>query len=219
MRRMSFLIVSAATLVLAAACSTGAPATLAPGATRAPGATQPPVAVGNQCAGTPTINPAGSPQPVIPGDPDLEAIFPSEIAGEPVENVESIRYVAYLCFSQGQSAVDQIVANTGGIDPNFAYASADATVEGEMVDIIAFRTPGADAGLMIQNFGMLILVLGGDPADNQGTMASANIGGKNVTVRTDADGDISYLYPRGDVLFGFFNASESQAATILAALP
>jgi hypothetical protein len=50
-------------------------------------------------------------------------------------------------------------------------------------------------------------------------MAPASIGGKSAFVWTQADGDLSYLYPRGDVLFGFFDATEAQAATIFAALP
>jgi hypothetical protein len=225
-RRTPFLILSAATLALVGACGGGgAPATLAPGTTVAPGtavapATQPAGPVGNTCSAYPTPNPAGSPQPVIPGDPELEALFPSEIDGAPVDDIASFNWLAYLCFYQGQSGLDDIVANVpGGIDPTFTYANADAVVAGEDVGIDAFRTPGRDAGLMVQNFAQLILILGGPIEETQGSMASASIGGKNAFVWTQPDAELSYLYPRGDVLFGMTDGTEAQAATIFAALP
>lgn len=225
MRRASFLIVSAAVLAVAAACGGGPATTPGPGGTSASGGPTvgtptPGGPVGNSCAGTPTPNPAGSPQPVIPRDPDLEALYPSEIDGVPIEELVSYRWLAYLCFFQGQSAVDDILANVpGGIDPNLSYANALVWVDDEGVSLDAFRTPGQDAGLMVQNFAQLILILGGDLDDNQGTMASASIGGKNAFVWTQEDGDKSYLYPRGDVLFGMTDVTEEQAGTIFAALP
>ncbi len=62
-------------------------------------------------------------------------------------------------------------------------------------------------------------MLGGDLEASQGTMAPATIGGKSAFVWTQSHDEKSYLYVRGDTLFGLNSLSDAQADTVFAALP
>lgn len=238
MRHASFLIVAAATILLAAACGGSGPAstlapitTPAPGATAAPGTSTAPIPtvasptqpapVGNSCAGFPTPDPLASPQPEMARDPELEAKFPTEVDGEPVTDVNSFRWLEYLClYGGGQTEVDRIAAVAGGFPfANLSYGTAQTTVDDEDVEIQGFRTPGQDAGVLVQNFQQFILIIGGAVEDTGGTMAPATIGGKNAFVWTDSDGDLTYVCVRGDVVFGSPDVTEAQIEKIFAALP
>lgn len=182
-------------------------------------ATQPADPAGYSCANVPTFDPLASPLVGPHVDPDLEALFPTEIAGEPLENLVSIRWVNSLCLHGGQSAVDQALA---GAPSGISLAALTYAIGsyGDTVDVTAYRTPGQDAGIMIQNFWPAMLAIFGAPAATQppGTMAPTSIGGKSAFVWTGQYGRNLYLYPRGDVLF-VTDMTEAQASTVFAALP
>jgi hypothetical protein len=178
--------------------------------------------VSGACAGVPPLDPLASEQPDVTADPELEAMFPAEIDGQPVENVSSFRWLEYLCHYWAPDEVNTAVAaaTTAGIPlATLTYASAEATVDGESVSIDAFRTPGVDANLLITNFQQVVLVLGGSVDEQGGTMSQATIGGKNAWIWTQPDSDITFLYVHGDVMFGMTSADEAQAAVVFAALP
>ena len=94
--------------------------------------------------------------------------------------------------------------------------AAHATVDGEDVEMTAFRTPGADANAMVQYLSLLAAQSG--TAINPGNVQSTNIGGKNVFAWTDSDGSRSFAYPSGDTLIFFDGVTDAQAAKILSAL-
>ncbi len=240
MRRAAFLIVSTATILVALGCTGGGPADTpgpvsspVPGTTPAPGTTPVPAGptvapptqagvppVGSSCAEVPTFAPGQAPS--FAPDVDLAARFPQQIDGVPVTGLNSLRMVDYLCtLGGGQVAVDYFASNVPqGL--NFAtlsHAYADAFVEGEEVDLTAYRAPGLDPNLMIQSFSQLIRALGGGDTEVVNT-ATATIGGKNVFVLTDENGGVGYLYPLGDVLFVVSDVvTDSQAAKIFTAFP
>lgn len=238
MRRAAILIVFTATILVALGCSSpvlapntgGSPA---PGTTPAPATTPnpggptiaPPTQAGvppagGSCAEVPTFAPGQAPS--FAPDVDLAARFPQQVDGVPVTGLNSLRMVDYLCtLGGGQVAVDYFASNVPqGL--NFAtlsHAYADAIVEGEEVDLTAYRAPGLDPNLMIQSFSQLIRALGGGDTEVVNT-ATATIGGKNVFVLTDENGGVGYLYPLGDVLFVVSDVvTDSQAAKIFTAFP
>lgn len=228
MRPASFLTLGCGILLVVAACGGGATVTLAPGATLAPGTTPapvvptvapPPVPVGNVCAGLPTFG-LQTPQPTFAQDTALIALFPAQIDGQPVENVQGARWIEVLCFYSGEAAVQQFVSRLPNISfATLTYAFATVSVDDEDVSLGAFRTPGQDGNLIVQSFPQMVNAIGGSTDPVQGTMSNANIGGKNVSVWTEADGDVSYLYVIGDSVFGVGDVTESQAAKVFAALP
>lgn len=242
MRKVRLLAVAGLFLV-AVGCGGGAAPTQVPGSTLVPGATAtlpgattptatiaatvvPPATTGGPvsvaCAGIPPLDPLASPQPELTRDPDLEALFPDEVDGQPVENVNSFRWLEYLCRFGNEGAADVAAGAAAAAGVNLltlTYGSARATVDDESVGIDAFRTPGVDANLLITQFQQVVLVLGGTAAEQGGSMAQANIGGKNAWVWTQPDNDATYLYVYGDVMFGMTLVTEAQAAAVFAALP
>ena len=222
--RRGFSAFTGATIVvmLAAACG-GAPAgTLAPGATPAPGGVTPaPVPVGNLCAGIPTFS-LQTPQPVIPDDPQLNAKFPTQIDGQPVTNVSSTNYLHSTCYYSGASEdlARFLAIFPPASVPLISTGTADATVDGEEVQIDALRIPGTDPNAIFSNFPAFLAAFGVEPAEIPLYQVSqTSLGGKNVHVVTDPDGDKSYSVVSGDTVFTANNATEAQAATIVAAIP
>jgi hypothetical protein len=88
--------------------------------------------------------------------------------------------------------------------------------------LTALRAAGADATNVVARFneiGAAINVALGQPVPSSPpTQTQANLGDKNVTLSTDSDGDVTYLYPSGDTIWVISDVTESQAAKMLAAL-
>ena len=229
MRLITGVIGSIALAVALIACSS-APAgpTLAPGQTATPAppagqtATPAPVGItGNECDAIPTFSLSNPTEPSFPPDLQAEAHFPATIDGQPVTDVKSQQWLYFLCYLGGQASFEQ-AANQANGQVNMAtssFAQATATVDGEEVDLTAWRTPGADATVLVQYLSLLAAQSGGNvlnPADVQQT----NIGGKSVYTWTDPDdGTKGFAYPAGDTLIFFEDVTDSQATKILTALP
>lgn len=220
--RRTLLILAAAAFVLAAACggpsaTTRPSPSIASGTTVAP-ATQPASSVGHTCANEPTFVPSASSPPTPHVDPDLEALLPTEIAGAPLQSA-STRLVTFLCMQGGQGAVDHAIANTpSGISlAAMTYATA-SNARSARVD--AFRAPGQDSGIMLQNFSRMMgaIFQGPEATPPPGRMAPISIGGKSAFLFTSGD-TIAYVYARGEVLFFVVGVTEAEAATVLATLP
>jgi hypothetical protein len=218
---------SVALLVVAVGCSSTPAATPTPppgGATQAPGgATQAPGGA-TQAPGGATQAPGGvgltghecDAVPTAPPDNDLLAHFPAQIDGVPVTDATSGSWVYTICSFGGQALLEQSAGDMAGINfANMTFGSASATVEGEDVTLSAFRTPGTDANQFVQ----ALAALAAQSGDLQpGELTASTVAGRTVFVHTDTDGTISYAFPSGDTLI-FFDATESQAAKIIAALP
>ena len=225
MRLISGTVSSAALAVAIIGCG-GAPAgpTLAPGQTATPappaGSTAAPGTTGHECDAVPTFsinNPAG---PSFPPDTVAESHFPATIDGQPVTDVHSQQWIYFLCYLGGQAQYDQAAGQSGG-GVNLAtssFAQARATVDGERLDLNAWRTPGADANQFVQHLGFLMAQAGGGTL-NTSEVQSGNVGGKNVYFWPGANGTKGYAYASGDSLVFFNNVTDSQATKILQALP
>jgi hypothetical protein len=226
-RLITGVIGSIALAVAIIGCSS-APAgpTLAPGQTATPappaGATPAPVGItGHECDAIPTFSLSNPTEPSFPPDPQAEAHFPATIDGQPVTDVDSQQWLYFLCYLGGQASFEQ-AANQADGKVNMAtssFAQANATVDGEEVDLSAWRTPGTDANALVEYLGILAAQSGGD-VFSPGDVQQTNIGGKNVYTWTDSDdGTRGFAYPSGDTLIFFEDVTDSQATKILQALP
>jgi hypothetical protein len=171
------------------------------------------------CAGQPTFSLA-TPQPSFAQDTDLNAKFPAQIDGQPVEGVQSGYYLAFLCAIGDQAQIARFAAALPGTNlAGLSFGSGRATIGGETVSISAFRLPGGDANQIIQHFAEFAVAIGADPSSLTGnTSTPATIGGKNAYIFTDQDGDVTYVYPSGDTVWSTTGTQE-QADKIFAALP
>ncbi|MEO8625572.1 MAG: hypothetical protein ABI452_02625 [Candidatus Limnocylindrales bacterium] len=237
---MTFTMLGAAVMAVAVvACGGTTPgasstpgATLAPGATAtpagstpaptAPGATTAPtgglVLTGHECDAVPTFS-LGNPDPSFPQDETLNAHFPATIDGQPVTDVTSSQWLYFICMTGGQAAVQRAVSQSGGSFnlASLSWGSATANVDGEDVDMTAFRTAGGDSNSMVQYLSLLAAQAGNQI--DVTNVSQANVGGKNVYTWTDADGTKNYAYASGDTLIVLDSVTDSQATKILSALP
>ena len=199
-----------AAVVLAVACSS----TPAPGASGAlPSFALPSIAV-------PSIPLGSFVLPSFTPDTELEALFPTTIDGQPVEGVDSASFLAVLqAFADDAEDQARIAAfisgmQSIGVDPTrVAFASGEATVNDQSVQIQALRTPGGSAAAAIDILVQL------DAPDEAPTLTTATLGGKNVTVATTSDGDVDYYYVSGEIAWFLSSVETEEAEIILAALP
>ena len=200
-------------------------ATLTAAVTLAVACTSTPAATPGPSIAVPSI-PSGSfviPSFVIPSfaaDTELEALFPATIDGEPVEGVSSASFLAVLqAFADSAEDQAQIAAfisgmQSIGVDPGrVAFASGQATVNDQSVQIQALRTPGGSAAAAID---ILVQI---DAPEEPPTLTTATLGGKNVTVATTSDGDVDYYYVNGEIAWFLSSVETEEAEIILAALP
>ena len=159
--------------------------------------------------------------PSFAPDTTLAAAFPTAINGAPVTNVQTGLYIDILHFIGDDEEIATMQQTLGsiGIDLNsMSFGNASVTLDETDLSIDALRVPGAQASAVIDNFPLIAQALGsGDQGDL--TITPTSLGGKNISVGTDAEGEISYLYPAGDTLWILSNMTQDEAGTILAALP
>jgi hypothetical protein len=156
-------------------------------------------------------------------DPALAARFPTQVAGQPVTNVQTVRFMDFLTLL-GSSDPAQATAFTQamasiGVDPRtLTEGTGMATVNDSTVPFEAIHTPGVDANRFIQVMPQLSVLF--SPEDQPPTLGQATIGGKNVTTLTDpSTGDVSYLYANGDVVWSVNSSDQAEVEAVLAALP
>ena len=219
MHRVSVAAVSLMLAALAvAACATGTPGTSSV-STLAGGS---PVAIQS----IPPLCSYGPPSGALPiidtnADPTLAAMFPTQVNGQPVTDVVTIKYKEYICsffgeFSPGGQALIQALL-AAGIDPTtMSQGSASTTVNGADVGYLAYRTPNVDATRLLALYPRLGVLSYGESAP---TLGQATIGGKSVTTATSASGVVDYLYPHGDVVWVVTPSDAATVATLLGALP
>jgi hypothetical protein len=159
-----------------------------------------------------------NPNPSFPPDTELQAKFPASIGGSPATDLSTGPFGAFLCLG-GQATYNQAVAGLpGGVNwATVSVGSADYTIDGEDLQLTAFRTPGSDARAFVDALLQLARNMGNDV---QGTLSNGPVGGKTAFIVTQPDGTKSYGYATGDTLFLIDeDATDAQAATMLAALP
>jgi hypothetical protein len=163
MRRLSVFAVPLMLIVVGActsgpaATSTTAPITAAPGTPSHPVATATPAAVGgSECDAIPTFS-LENPETSFPPDEVLESAFPGQIAGQPVTEVRTFSFAAWVCWVGGQAAVDELRSELqGGMDlPLLSTGTARVTVDGETVSFAALRLAGRSGTEIVDSFAQL----------------------------------------------------------------
>ncbi|MDQ2964986.1 MAG: hypothetical protein M3R57_03985 [Chloroflexota bacterium] len=212
-----------AMLVLLAGCSSAAPAgssspavASTPAASETPAAVSTPVPVATPEATAPETT--QGPVPSFADDPELAARFPTQVAGQPVANVMTGKFIDFLrALGSSQADIDKLSQQMAslGIDLNtVSLGSANATVNGSLVGILALRFPGHDANQLVENYATFSDMTPGD------TLSQETVGGKNVTVVRSSGGFAStWLYANGDVMWSTNTSNQEEAAAIFAALP
>ncbi len=142
--------------------------------------------------------------PSMNADPELEALFPATIGGEPVE-VISLAGEAVISESEDRDAVAEALGSIGktldDLTGAFAFSTAGA--------IVAYRVAGADATSFLP---LVIEAM----SDAEPVLTPATVGGKDVS---RLDGDTTFhVYPAGEVLW-LVTADEPILTEILTALP
>ena len=155
-------------------------------------------------------------------DPALAAMYPQTIGGQPVTNVQTLAYAQFLALlatgdPTSAQAIQSILTNAG-VDPTtMTFGTAEATVNQDSVNISAVHTPGVDATKVLSVFPQLQQVT--NPQESPPTAQQVTVGGKTVAKVTDSSGDVTYAYPKNDVLWTFSATDDTEAATVLQALP
>jgi hypothetical protein len=175
------------------------------------------------CAGFP-VYPQNQTPPSLPltRDPELETEFPTEVAGQTVNDLASGRYIETLCALGNEDSVNAALAAVpAGVDlTDVRVASADVQFGTELVTISAFRLPGHSGDELLSLVGVLSKTVAPSAARFASGLTQTTLGGKSVYSWNDAaTGADSYLYPHADTLFIVDGALPSQADQVLAALP
>jgi len=100
-----------------------------------------------------------------------------------------------------------------------SMGTAEVTIDDESISLVAFRLAGRSGTEIIASFAQLAAIAAGESGEPEAEFSTQTVGGKSVTVVTDQDGDVTYLYVVGDILWALSDVTPEQAATILAGLP
>jgi hypothetical protein len=163
-----------------------------------------------------------TPSPSFAQDAELVARFPSQIEGQPVEDVNTGFFIQLLCYLGDQEAISRFAAAAPGTAlGSISLGSGRVTLDEEPIVIQAIRIPGGDASQMVQNLPAFAIALGGDPEDVEGmTTEQISLGGKNAYKVTNNDGDVSYFYATGDTAYTISSGvDEALAGRVFAGLP
>ena len=197
--------------VMVAACGSASPTASTPAPSAAPGTPGPtaaPTSAGATDGETSSI-------PSFVPDTTLEAAFPDQIDGQPVTDVTSASFLAFMQEWGTQEDVDRYVTAMQSIGVNPALVSlgsANATIAGDEVFIQALRVPGGSAAAVVDQITRL------NTEDPPPTVTTGTLGGKQVTIATDSDGDVDYYYFNGEYAW-LLSLDEAQTAVVLAAVP
>ncbi len=149
-------------------------------------------------------------------DAELEALFPTEIAGQTLE-IQS--YQGAEAFSDVPQAVLDALAGQGKSLADLSVAQAysfDANTS-DLLNITAFQVDGADMAAMTDAF-VSALNDGEAPAEQ----TTRQISGKDVIVvrptSDSTDDELQYVYPSGDVLW-MVAAAEPALSEVFSKLP
>lgn len=209
------IVTAVALMAMIAGC--GSSATSAPGAATTPASAAPTVATVATASPAPASTGAGV-LPSFAGDPDLAAKFPKTVAGKPVTNITTARFLDFMAaFQVPQAEIDKDRADFSAIGVNLdtlILGLGQATVGTSMVQIQATRAPGMDA---VQLLPVAAKLSESNPTDK---VTTETVGGKSAAVVRDADGYASlWLYARDDIIWQVNTSSKDVADAVFAALP
>ncbi len=163
-------------------------------------------------APTPTLDPTDSPD--LHTATDLEAVLPQAVSGIPLHRT-SPSIQAQLSADPRFGSVLGLLGFFGKSAADIRFAEAVDPANPANLTMAAFQVRGIDARLF--SSAVTGIVVGAMPG---ATTSRVNLGGKNVTKATSANGGPNgYLYSSGDIVYGIQTADEGLAAAALATLP
>jgi hypothetical protein len=155
--------------------------------------------------------------PSFAPDPVIEGVFPAEIGGQPVTDVESANFLTVLqAMGMDPETVGEFVSGMQAIsiDPAaVGFGSGTVVLDDTLVAIQVVRFPGGNAGAALDTLTRI------DAPDEAPTLTNETIGGKAATVATNPDGDVEYFYVSGEWAWIVDNADREHVETIFAGLP
>jgi hypothetical protein len=162
-------------------------------------------------------------------DPDLAAKFPTQIGGQPVTDVTTVNFVEFMTAFAGDTPEDQtrlqafmqLLDNNGINAATLSFGSGKATVNDESVRIQAFRTPGVPSTTFLTLWPQLAQIgnfSSGETPAPPPTVGSATIAGKTITTFTDEDGNVTYVYPSGDIAWGVESSDQATLEAVFGAV-
>jgi hypothetical protein len=163
--------------------------------------------------------PTQQPGPSLVPDPDLAALFPATIGGQPVTvNTMQASYILSFFASspEAQGAIqhlsDQLAAQGKTVD-DLSYGNTQVTLDDKSVSIQALRVKGGDAAAIMD----ATLALTTSQMTSPQT-STAQVAGRDVTVTQDGDaGTKTYALPSGEVIW-FVQADEPALSEVIGAL-
>jgi hypothetical protein len=180
-RRAGLLALIAVTALAAVACS-GSPATSAPSTSPTQDIpSEPPFSIG-----LPDFSFA---LPSFEANPELEAMFPDEIAGQPVQvlSMTGTSFMAGASGTQLAPVLQQLDAKAADLSVAFGGTA--------QVTVIAFEIQGVSAQQFFSAY------VGTAQGAQGAAIADASFGGKAVKKIVPLGGDVVYLYLHGDVIW------------------
>jgi peptidyl-prolyl cis-trans isomerase B (cyclophilin B) len=161
-----------------------------------------PVAITATAVEQVTLPPEPTPAPTpIPGDPELEAVLPRELGGEPLE-VESFNSAEVVAQFESDPATAEelsaILATAGARISDLSVAGGRVDTDQGSAMVTVLRIRDADASVLVD--GLVPFVTGYTDLQT----APATIAGRellSVTDAADPEGDPIYVDTTGDLLF------------------
>lgn len=171
--------------IFVTACQPAGSATNAPGTTQ-DGGTTPAAASPSPAHADP---PFSFQMPSFTVDLELEALLPNEIGGEAVDK-GSMSGGDLIGDGTGTENIQAILTQFRKTPADMSVAFGDAAG----VNFLVYRVRGIDANALFQAFLTIV--------NTEGTTVSdATVGGKSVKKLVTINGETSYIYASGDVLF------------------
>ncbi len=151
---------------------------------------------------TATVEQVTLPPEPIPGDPELEAMMPTDVNGQPFEARSNNGTELQAQIPDGDPFGDEIkaaLALLGATIEDLSLGGGSVGTEGDGLSITGLRVRGVDAAAIEEALLPILLGFG----DLQ--RASSTLGGKDVRITTDGpDSDTAlrfYVYGTGDTVF------------------
>jgi hypothetical protein len=177
--RLSPLLVAIVALVVAACGGTGA--TNAPPSTASTATSEPPASF--------NLPDASFVLPSFEPNPELEAMFPERIGGQPLQ-VLSMSGAEFMASESGVElapVLDQLQVTADDLSVAFGGT--------QQVTVVAFQIKGVSAKQFFNAY------LATAPGAQDAAVTDATFSGKTVKKVVPADGDTVYLYLHGDVMW------------------
>jgi hypothetical protein len=163
--------------------------------------------------------PTPQPMPSFRSDAELVAMFPTTIAGQPVQAgtfMFTDLIASFPSDPDNQATIDRLtetLAAQGRTLDDVSIGQAYISLPDGLASIVAARVRGGDAKALVDAMGPLMASSLESPQ-----LAPGQVAGRDVTIATGADGAKMYFLASGDVLWQV-SAEEPVLSEIISLLP